>query len=66
MNAEPHPCTIQKAELEFELLGLSLAEMRDKALKFDFGKQFFDEVCRTVTNDAGEPLLPEVAEMVII
>ena len=39
--------------------------MKAKALEFDFGQRFFDEVCQTVTNDAGELLMPEVAQMVI-
>ena len=40
--------------------------MKTKALEFDFGTKFFNEVCQTTTNDAGELLMPEVAEMIII
>ena len=40
--------------------------MKAKALEFDFGQRFFDEVCQTTTNDAGELLMPEVAEIIIV
>ena len=40
-------------------------EMKHKAIEFDFGQTFLDEIWNTVTNDAGELLMPEVAQMVI-
>ena len=46
--------------------GFSVKEMADKALEFDFGQTIFEDIQHNVTNDAGQPLSSETAELAII
>ena len=47
-------------------LGVSLKEMVDKAIEFDFGEKIIQEISQSVTNDAGENLNSESTQLAMV